>query len=171
MRPRKMILYVGWAVFALIAFNFGCQSKVEALQKAPDFSLKDVNGKDISLSQFKGHIVVLDFWATWCPPCRMSIPELIGLQKEFRDQGLVVIGISLDDPMESSDLFLKAFMQKFQMNYTVLRYDEKIIKDYFGTDTPAIPTMFLIDREGKIRNKIVGYRQGFLKKSIESLLQ
>jgi cytochrome c biogenesis protein CcmG, thiol:disulfide interchange protein DsbE len=62
-------------------------------------------------------------------------------------------------------------MQKFDMNYTVLRYDEKVMKDYFGTENPAIPTMFLIDREGKIRNKVIGYRQGVLKKSIESLLQ
>jgi len=168
---RKTIRYVGFVIVALLLLNVGCQSKVDALQDAPDFSLKDVNGKDVTLSQFKGRIVVLDFWATWCPPCRMSIPELVGLQKEFRGRGLVVIGVSLDDPAQASNLFLKAFMEKFDMNYAVLRYDMKVMKDYFGTETPAIPTMFLIDREGKIRNKIVGYRHGILKKSIEALLQ
>lgn len=168
---RKTVRYVGFAIVALLMLNMGCQSKVDALQDAPDFSLKDVNGKDIALSQFKGRIVVLDFWATWCPPCRMSIPELVGLQKEFRDQGLVIIGVSLDDPAQASDLFLRAFMEKFDMNYRVLRYDMKIMKDYFGTETPAIPTLFVIDHEGKIRKKIVGYRHGALKKSIEALLQ
>ena len=101
----------------------------------------------------------------------MSVPELISLQKEFRGQGLVVLGINLDDPAEASDLFLKAFMQKFDMNYTVLRYNEKVMKDYFGTEIPSIPTMFLIDREGKIRSKIIGYRPGALKESLEPLLQ
>lgn len=168
---RKTIRYVGFVIIALLLLNVGCQSKVDALQDAPDFSLKDVNGKDVTLSQFKGRIVVLDFWATWCPPCRMSIPELVGLQKEFRGRGLVVIGVSLDDPAQASNLFLKAFMEKFDMNYAVLRYDMKVMKDYFGSANPAIPTMFLIDREGKIRNKIVGYRHGILKKSIEALLQ
>lgn len=168
---RKIIRYVGFVIVALLLLNVGCQSKVDALQDAPDFSLKDVNGKDVTLSQFKGRIVVLDFWATWCPPCRMSIPELVGLQKEFRGQGLVIIGVSLDDPAQASDLFLRAFMEKFDMNYRVLRYDTKIMKDYFGTETPAIPTVFVIDHEGKIRNKIVGYRHGVLKKSIEALLR
>jgi peroxiredoxin len=162
---------MGWVIIAFLCLNFGCQSKVDALQKAPDFNLKDVNGKDVSLSQFRDRIVVLDFWATWCPPCRMSIPELARLQKEFQGQGLVIIGISLDDPMQASDLFLKAFMQKYDMHYTVLRFDMKVMKDYFGSETPAIPTVFLIDRQGKIRNKIVGYRSGILKKSIEALLQ
>jgi peroxiredoxin len=171
MRSRKCILYVGWVIIAFLFLNFGCQSKVDALQKAPDFNLKDVNGKDVSLSQFRDRVVVLDFWATWCPPCRMSIPELVRLQKEFKDQGLVVIGISLDDPMQASDLFLKAFMQKYDMQYTVLRFDMRVMKDYFGSETPAIPTVFLIDRQGKIRNKIVGYRPGVLKKTIEALLQ
>ncbi|HDZ24410.1 MAG TPA: TlpA family protein disulfide reductase [Desulfobacteraceae bacterium] len=168
---RKTMVYVGCVFMALLLLNVGCQSKVDALQTAPDFSLKDVNGNDITLSQFKGRIVVLDFWATWCPPCRMSIPELTRLQKEFRSQGLVVIGVSLDDPVQASNLFLKAFMEKFDMNYKVLRYDMKVMKDYFGADNPAIPTMFVIDRDGKIRNKIVGYRHGMLKKSIEALLQ
>lgn len=162
---------MGCAIAALLFLTLGCQSKVDALQKAPDFMLKDLNGKEVSLSQFKGRVVILDFWATWCPPCRMSIPELTGLQKKFRGQGLVVIGVSLDDPARTSDLFLKAFMEKFNMNYTVLRYDMKIMEDYFGTESPAIPTMFLIDREGKIRKKIVGFRHGVLKKSVEALLQ
>ena len=167
----KRIWYGYLAIFVLLFILFGCQSKVDALQEAPDFSLKDVNGDTISLSQFRGRIVLLDFWATWCPPCRMSIPELAALQKKFRDQGVVILGVSLDDPVQASDLFLKAFMEKFSMNYHVLRYDAKIMQDYFGSENPAIPTVFVIDREGKIRNKIVGYRHSVLEKSIDALLQ
>jgi peroxiredoxin len=171
MRSRKWILYLGLALIPYLLLNLGCQSKVDAFQTAPDFSLKDVNGKEVSLSQFKDRIVVLDFWATWCPPCRMSIPELIRLQKEFGAQGLVVIGISLDDPAMAPDHSLKAFIEKYHMNYTVLRYDLQVMKNYFGSESPAIPTAFVIDRQGKIRDRIVGYRSGVLKKSVEALLQ
>ena len=171
MRIRKKMRYLSCGVFAFLVLTMGCQSKVAALQEAPDFSLKDVNGDTVTLSQFRGRIVVVDFWATWCPPCRMSIPELTELQKEFGNQGLVIIGISLDDPKQASDLFLKAFMEKFKMNYRVLRYDMAVMKNYFGSNSPAIPTMFLIDQEGKIREKIVGYRQGTLEKSLKKLLK
>jgi peroxiredoxin len=101
----------------------------------------------------------------------MSIPELVELQREFRAQGLVVIGISMDDPAMVTNASLRAFKQKFKMNYTVLRYDLQIIKDYFGNDSLAIPTMFVIDREGRIRDKVIGYRRGVLRRSIKALIQ
>lgn len=170
MKLNRMTRYALAIAMALILINVGCQ-KVDALQAAPNFKLKNLDGKEISLSQFRGRVVVLDFWATWCPPCRMSIPELVQLQKKYRDKGLVVIGISLDDPSESSNMFLKAFKQKFSMNYNVLRYDSQVMKDYFGTESPAIPTMFLIDREGRIRDKLVGYRPGTLQKAVQPLLK
>lgn len=170
MKLKRVTIYGLAVAMAMILMNTGCQ-KVDALQTAPDFKLKNLDGQEVSLSQYRGRTVVLDFWATWCPPCRMSIPELVHLQKEYREKGLVVIGISLDDPSESSNLFLKAFKQKFSMNYTVLRYDAQVMKDYFGKESPAIPTMFLIDQEGRIRGKLVGYRPGTLQKAVKTLLK
>ncbi len=168
---RKVVIHALAMAIATVSIMGGCQKKVDALQVAPDFALKDLGKQTVSLSQFRGRVVVLDFWATWCPPCRMSIPELVKLQEEFNDQGLVIIGISLDDPALVTDASLKAFKQKFKMNYSVLRYDLQIMKAYFGNDNPAIPTMLVIDHEGRIRDKLIGYRHGALRKSIKALIQ
>ena len=130
----------------------------------------DLSGKMRSLSEYKGRVVILDFWATWCLPCRMSIPKLVELQERYREKGLVVLGISVDDPQQATDEYLRAFKEKFEMNYTVLRHNTKVMADYFGNGATAIPTMFLVDREGKVRDKIVGFRPGALEKSLENIL-
>jgi len=171
MFSSKIVKYALFVTIATISLMCGSQKNVNALQVAPDFHLKDLEGQTLSLAQFKGRVVVLDFWATWCPPCRMSIPELVKLQKEFNDMGLVIIGISLDDPAQVTNASLRAFKRKYKMNYSVLRYDLQIMKDYFGNANPAIPTMFVIDREGRIRNKLIGYRPDALRKSIKALIQ
>jgi peroxiredoxin len=137
---------------------------------APNFSLSDLSGRVISLKQYRGNVVILDFWATWCVPCRVSIPELGKLHEKYRDRGLVVLGISLDDHEQFPDEYLRAFRDKFGINYKILRYNLSVIKDYFGGGNIAIPTMFLIDRKGKIREKIVGFRPDVLNKSLIDLL-
>src|SRR5262245_41943398 len=83
---------------------------------APEWELKDVDGKSVKLSDFKGKVVILDFWATWCLPCRMEIPGFVDLQKKYADQGLVVIGVSLDDGHE----VVKSFMNRQGVNYSVV---------------------------------------------------
>jgi peroxiredoxin len=168
---RKVALYTLALTIVTLSLMVGCQRNVDAFQAAPDFDLKDLRGQTLSLAQFRGRVVVVDFWATWCPPCRMSIPELVEIQKEFRDRGLAVIGVSLDDPAMVTDASLRAFKHKFRMNYSVLRFNHQIIKDYFGGEAPAIPTMFVIDREGRIRDKVIGYRRGVLRRSIKALIQ
>ena len=70
---------------------------------APDFSLPDLSGKTVSLEQFRGKVVLLDFWATWCPPCRMTIPLLINLQEQYGKKGLIILGVSIDDPRKVKD--------------------------------------------------------------------
>jgi cytochrome c biogenesis protein CcmG/thiol:disulfide interchange protein DsbE len=137
---------------------------------APDFSLSDLSGRAISLKQYRGNVVILDFWATWCMPCRVSIPELGKLHEKYRDRGLVVLGISLDDHEQFPDEYLRAFRDKFGINYKILRYNISVIRDYFGGGNIAIPTMFLIDRKGRIREKIVGFRPDVLNKSLSDLL-
>jgi cytochrome c biogenesis protein CcmG/thiol:disulfide interchange protein DsbE len=120
---------------------------------APMFTLQDLNGQDVSLSDFEGKVVILDFWATWCPPCKAEIPHFIELYKQYKDKGLVVIGIALDQ--EGIDI-IKPFVQKYGIEYPVLLPDGQVAKAYGGIN--SIPTTFVIDSAGNVRQKYVGYR-------------
>ena len=120
-------------------------------KKASDFKLKTLEGKEVKLSDYRGKIVIIDFWATWCPPCRKGIPDLISLQEEFK-KDLVVIGISLDQQNTIKDL--KPFIENYKINYPVVLGDEKVVKDYGGIS--AIPTSFIIDQKGNIVDTHVG---------------
>ena len=101
----------------------------------------------------------------------MSIPELIGFQEKYRDKGLVVLGISMDDPQHVTNRDLESFKKMAKLNYTILRYNRKVVEDYFLNEAPALPTMFLIDRKGKIRDKIVGFVPGALEKALKGFLK
>lgn len=120
-------------------------------KKAADFKLKTLDGKEVKLSDYRGKIVIIDFWATWCPPCRKGIPDLISLQEEFK-KDLVVIGISLDQQNTIKDL--KPFIENYKINYPVVLGDEKVVKDYGGIS--AIPTSFIIDQKGNIVDSHIG---------------
>jgi cytochrome c biogenesis protein CcmG, thiol:disulfide interchange protein DsbE len=136
---------------------------------APNFTLEDISGKSLSLSDVKGKVVLVDFWATWCGPCRMSIPELVDLQEKYRGKGLVVVGISVDDEKVSKGE-LVAFKEKMRINYPILRANDKVYVDYFGRASGfSIPTLFVIDREGKVRNRLVGFEPGVVEKSVRNL--
>jgi peroxiredoxin len=165
---KSKILPVSLFIF-LFLFP-GCQKERKIGQIAPDLSLRDLSGRMVSLEEHRGSVTLLDFWATWCPPCRMSIPELVRLQEKYRDKGLVILGISLDDPKLFTNKALLVFKEKAKINYTILRYDLKVLKDYFGEKTPAIPTMFLVDRQGKIREIFVGFKPGAIEKSLTQFL-
>jgi thiol-disulfide isomerase/thioredoxin len=119
---------------------------------APVWELRDLNGKKVNSSEFKGKVVILDFWATWCGPCRMEIPGFIELQKNYGAKGLVVVGIALD---EEGTLVVKPFTAKAGINYTILIGDAKVQRA-FG-DVEALPTTFIIDGEGRIVSRHVGY--------------
>jgi len=120
---------------------------------APSFTLQDLNGKPVSLSDFKGKVIVLDFWATWCPPCVIEIPHFIELYEQYKDQGFAMVGISLDREGIS---VVKSFVRKYQINYPILMTDGQVDRVYGGIT--AIPTTFVIDSAGNIRQKYVGYR-------------
>ena len=117
---------------------------------APKFSLTDISGQTLTLDDYKGKVVLLDFWATWCGPCRIEIPEFVELQKRYRDQGLAVIGISMDDGPEP----VKDFYKQLNMNYPVAVGDEKLAELYGGI--LGLPTTLLIGRDGRIYAKHVG---------------
>ena len=147
----------------------GCNNHVDAWQTAPDFTLEDLSANRVSLEQYRGDVVLLDFWATWCGPCRMAIPELVRLKEKYRDQGLVILGISVDDPQTNND-YLQKFKNRYKMNYPILRSNTKTAEDYFGTTQMAVPTLFIINREGKIVDKHVGFAPGRVEKSLKKLI-
>lgn len=167
---RKSVFQSKIVLFIILLFIFGCQNGGGGDVSAPNFSLSDLSGRQITLQQYRGKVVILDFWATWCMPCRVSIPELGKLHEKYQDKGLVVLGISVDNHEQFSNEYLRKFREEFGINYKILRYNIKVIQDYFGKGNISIPTMFLIDRKGRISEKIVGYRPEILKNSLIELL-
>jgi len=123
-------------------------------KSAPSFTLQDLNGKQVSLSDFKGKVVIIDFWATWCPPCVTEIPHFIELYEQYKDKGFAMVGISLD---RQGVGVVNSFVQKYRVNYPILMADGQVDKAYGGI--MSIPTTFVIDRAGNIRQKYVGYRE------------
>jgi thiol-disulfide isomerase/thioredoxin len=138
---------------------------------APDanleFTLKDMHGRDVRLADYRGKVIVLDFWATWCGPCRLEIPGFVELQEKYRSRGLEVVGISVDDPIEA----LPPFAREFNMNYKVLvGRDRHDVFDAFGP-IMGFPTTLLIGRNGKICRREIGLttKEDF-EREIKSLL-
>jgi thiol-disulfide isomerase/thioredoxin len=117
---------------------------------APVLSTKDLDGRDVVLASFRGKVVLINFWATWCPPCRAEVPDLVALQDKYRDQ-LQIIGVSEDDaPVE----VVKRFAAEHRMNYPIVLASPEIEKLFPGIG--ALPTTFVIDRESRIVQKHVG---------------
>lgn len=133
------------AAFVVPAVQAAPETSALLNQAAPDWTLKDLDGKKVSFSQFKGKVVVIDFWATWCGPCLTEIPGYIELQNKYGKDGLVIVGISLDSIKAKE---VAKFAKKKGMNYTVVMADDAIMGT-FGNFT-MIPTTFLINREGRI---------------------
>ena len=130
---------------------------------APDFSLADLDGNTITLQQMKGKVVLLNFWGTWCGPCRKEIPDFINLSKKYKKDGLEIVGITLTSgPPEN----IKAFADKWGINYKLLTdikgNETQTITALYGQATgkriTGIPTTFIIDREGIIQKRYVGPR-------------
>jgi thiol-disulfide isomerase/thioredoxin len=124
---------------------------------APDFTLKDLRGHDVKLSEYRGHVVLLDFWATWCPPCQETIPELVSVEKKYKNKGIVVLGISIDEGRDIATK-LSAFSKEHEMNYPILLGSDAVEETY---NIRSIPTMLLVDREGKVRELYMGYMENF----------
>jgi peroxiredoxin len=119
---------------------------------APDFKLVDLRtGKEVQLADFKGKAVLLNFWATWCPPCKVEIPWFIDLQKQYGPQGLQIIGVAMDDA--GKDKILK-FANDMGINYLVLQGTEKVAEQYGGVE--SLPTTFYIGRDGLITKRVFG---------------
>jgi peroxiredoxin len=120
-------------------------------KSAPEFELKDADGKTVRLSDYKGKVVLLDFWATWCGPCKIEIPWFIDFERKYKDKGFAVIGVSMD---EEGWTAVKPFVSELAINYRILQGNDAIAQLYGGVD--ALPTTFLIDRDGKIAETHAG---------------
>jgi len=134
---------------------------------APDFALKDADGKLVHLTDYKGKVVLLDFWATWCGPCKIEIPWFMEMQRKNKDKGFEVLGIAMDDEGWES---VKPFVSDLKVNYRILIGNDSTAELYGGVE--ALPTTFLIDREGKIAAVHVGLtsKKDF-EDGVEQLLQ
>lgn len=119
---------------------------------APEFSLKSVpEGKTVTLSSLRGKAVVVNFWATWCGPCKIEMPWLVDLQKKYGDQGLQIVGITKEDYDEAT---IAKFTKKMGVNYTILVGNQQVQDSYGGVG--GLPTSFFVNRSGKVVHEIVG---------------
>jgi thiol-disulfide isomerase/thioredoxin len=119
---------------------------------APDFSLKSLSdGKDVRLSSLRGRAVLVNFWATWCEPCKIEMPSLVDLQKKYGPQGLQIVGVAMDD---ADDKEISTFAHKMGVNYLVVRGTEKVGDLYGGVD--RLPMTYYLDRSGKVVDETMG---------------
>ncbi|MFQ5631079.1 MAG: peroxiredoxin family protein [bacterium] len=134
---------------------------------AGNFILKDIDGNTVTLADFIGKVIILDFWATWCAPCVKQMPEYVTLQKNYAARGATVIGISVDEKAET----VRKFAKKHKLNFPLLMADHSRVKREYGGIT-AIPTTFVIDKKGVIRYRYVGAPPDKLafQKHLEELL-
>jgi thiol-disulfide isomerase/thioredoxin len=120
---------------------------------APDFALESLDGGTMRLSDLRGKAVLLNFWATWCGPCKIEMPWFVDLQKQYGSQGLQIVGVAMDDASKED---IAKFAKDMGVNYPILIGKEAVGDQYGGV--PALPETFLIGRDGKIVDKIIGLR-------------
>jgi peroxiredoxin len=152
----------------LTVFLFtACAAQPEKKQKAPNFSLQTQNGKAIELSKLKGKVVLVNFWATWCPPCRAEIPDFIEVYNTYKSKGFEIVGIALDEDGWSK---VAPYIEKVKMNYPVVLGTAKVVQQYGGIE--AIPTTFIVDKKGYIVASQVGLvSKELLEQKLKSLLK
>lgn len=144
---------VSRTLLLLTAILFLYPTPLWADKTVPEFQLQSLNNTELIRSQdYQGKVMLVNFWATWCPPCRQEIPSLIKLQKQYKEQGFTVIGISVD---QSAVTVIKKFVDKMEINYPVAVGTMEVAKE-FGSNA-GIPASYLIDRQGRISKRYAGY--------------
>ena len=161
---RKVFLF---CVIVVTGIFTSCALSQSA-KKAPDFSIVDLQGKQISLSSLKGKVVVLNFWASWCPSCKAEIPDFVKTYEKYRDEGLIIIGIAVNSKPDD----VRELVKKYNITYFVAMDDGRVEKAY--GPIPFVPTTFIIDKEGNLipgGKKIGMFKEGELEKVVEPLLK
>jgi cytochrome c biogenesis protein CcmG, thiol:disulfide interchange protein DsbE len=154
----KKLLLIGVVIAAAVGISFlehhlrpgGVRSAAAQHALAPDFSLPNLTGQQVTLSSYRGKVVLLDFWATWCGPCKEEIPHLVDLQNWYGSEGLQIIGVSMDD----SPGPVREFSQQFKMNYPVVMGNAKTGELYGGI--LGLPITFVIGQDGRINARHIG---------------
>ena len=166
--PARIALLV---ITALLAFsvNAAADNVCDSARKKANlnFTVKDIDGKDVRLGQYKGKVVLVNFWATWCKPCRVEIPTLSALYRDYKDQGFVVLGVSVDSEVPA----VKPFARVMKMNYPVLiGAGHEELGDAFGPFL-GFPTSVLVKRDGGVCVRQVGMvSRAKLEQQIDALL-
>jgi len=141
------------------------EGKAPSPALAPDFTLKTLDGQEMTLSKLRGKVVLLDFWATWCAPCREAIPHLINLQKTYQEKGFEVIGMNVDRGDVET---VRRFVKSMDIPYPITLTSEEVSRNYGVT---GLPTTILIDKEGKIRQKLLGFTSEISKQITSTIVE
>jgi cytochrome c biogenesis protein CcmG/thiol:disulfide interchange protein DsbE len=169
-RIRTFCLTVSVFILALVVFSCAKERGKHVPEgSAPDFTLSDIHGNTIRLSDLTGKVVMLEFWATWCGPCIDSVPEMNALYEEYRSRGFIVLGISMDKGKDMQTR-LGSFAKEHSITYPIL-HDSGDVNGLYGVN--SIPSTFLIDKKGNMVSKHVGFSPSLkeiLSKEIEALL-
>jgi peroxiredoxin len=167
-RSPLVLVVVAFVVALMLYFGYHqarrtTSSSMTQSTLAPDFSLESLDGTTMRLSDLRGKAVLLNFWATWCGPCKIEMPWFVDLQNQYRSQGLQIVGVAMDDASKED---ISKFAKDMGVNYPILIGKESVGDQYGGV--PALPETFLIGRDGKIVDKIIGLKG---KADIEEAIQ
>lgn len=134
-------------------------SDLRSTRVPEDIDIRTVDGRTIKLSAYRGKVVVVDFWATWCPPCRQETPQLARIARENRDRGVEVVGLHIDDRGRSSPEAIRKFIENYGITYTVGMATDNMFTSYLGTEDDTIPQTLVFGRDGKLVKHLIGYDQ------------
>jgi len=151
----KKLIYLSvvlLTILLILGYANSVLSRTSEFPEAPDFVLEDLNGNEITLDDFEGKVLFINFWATWCPPCREEIPGFVEVYETYSENGMEILGVSLD---QRGVEVVKKFAEMYDVNYPMAMGTTQFVQDY--QPGQYIPTTIIIDPEGRIRDRHVGY--------------
>ena len=173
-RDPLTLVVVAFVVALMLYFGYhkarrpgaGSAPHLTQTSMAPDFTLESLDGKSMRLSDLRGKAVLLNFWATWCGPCKIEMPWFVELQQQYGSQGLQIVGVAMDDASKED---IAKFAKDMGVNYPILIGKESVGDAYGGV--PALPESFFIGRDGKVVDKIIGLKgKGEIEDTIKKAL-